>query len=435
MSRFRLRVGCCLAVVAISLVVLGVPHFAPVAAAAQPRISAQAFAQAMHVQNRHTERLMVVPGVAGTATGLDAAGQPVVKVFLERHGIGGIPIRLEGVPVAIEVTGGFYALRQPAKPGGAKNRAPSVVIYSPADGDRYASGEPILFWGRASDREDGNLSESIEWSSDINGEIGTGAYFSDTLDDGEHTITARVTDTGGKIAVGSVTITVGGVDPTAWFTRPVPIGVSTGHPDITAGTIGCRVKDAEGNVYALSNNHIYADCNRATIGDSALQPGPYDGGTDPDDMIGTLLDFHPIVFSRRASNTIDAAVAQSSTAWLGNATPTDGYGTPNSITAQAVVDLKVMKYGRTTGLTYGQVYAVNATVNVSYGNAGVARFVGQIVVTPGTFSAGGDSGSLVVTQMGNSPVGLLFAGSTSYTICNPIDVVLERFHVTVDDAK
>ncbi len=33
------------------------------------------------------------------------------------------------------------------------------------------------------------------------------------------------------------------VDPKAGFPRPVPIGVSTGHPDITAGTIGARVTD------------------------------------------------------------------------------------------------------------------------------------------------------------------------------------------------
>ena len=53
---------------------------------------------------------------------------------------------------------------------------------------------------------------------------------------------------GGKPSVPSV-------DPTAWFERPVPIGVSTGHPAITAGTIGCRVTDGT-NVYALSNNHV-----------------------------------------------------------------------------------------------------------------------------------------------------------------------------------
>src|SRR4030043_2225841 len=52
-------------------------------------------------------------------------------------------------------------------------------------------------------------------------------------------------------------------DPTAKFSRPVPIGVSTGHPDITAGTTGARVKDSNGRVFALSNNHVYANQNEA----------------------------------------------------------------------------------------------------------------------------------------------------------------------------
>jgi hypothetical protein len=67
-------------------------------------------------------------------------------------------------------------------------------------------------------------------------------------------------------------------DPTARFSRPVPIGVSTGHPNITAGTIGARVSDGQGNTYALTNNHVYADVNKASIGDNVLQPGPIDGG-------------------------------------------------------------------------------------------------------------------------------------------------------------
>ncbi|MBI4571763.1 MAG: hypothetical protein HY713_00565, partial [candidate division NC10 bacterium] len=71
------------------------------------------------------------------------------------------------------------------------------------------------------------------------------------------------------------------VDRTARFPRPVPIGISTGHPDITAGTIAARVKDGT-NVFALSNNHVYADMNSANIDDNVLQPGPFDGGVDPD---------------------------------------------------------------------------------------------------------------------------------------------------------
>ena len=129
----------------------------------------------------------------------------------------------------------------------------------------------------------------------------------------------------------------------------MPIAVSTGHPDITAGTIGARVKDIAGNVYALSNNHVYADENQADIGDTVLQPGAFDGGNNPADSIGTLSDFESIVFSTSASNRIDAAIALSSLAQLGNATPSDGYGTPNSTTVP-VSDLffrqTVLKYGR-----------------------------------------------------------------------------------------
>ena len=220
--------------------------------------------------------------------------------------------------------------------------------------------------------------------------------------------------------------------------RPVPIGVSTGHPSITAGTIGARVKDAAGNVYALSNNHVYAASNTARIGDNVLQPGPFDGGINPDDAIGTLAAFVPIDFTG-GDNVVDAAIALSSTANLGNATLSDGYGTPKSTTTAAAINQKVKKYGRTTGETKGQVFAINATVNVNYGSPGVARFVGQIIITPGTFSAGGDSGSLIVADPkgrnkagAGEPVGLLFAGSSSITIANPIDAVLGAFGVTVD---
>jgi len=220
---------------------------------------------------------------------------------------------------------------------------------------------------------------------------------------------------------------------TGRFNRPVPVGVSTGHPDITAGTIGCRVTDGK-NVYALSNNHVYADENKASKRDNVLQPGPFDGGVDPDDAIGTLFDFEPIKFDG-SNNTIDAAIALSSTADLGNATPSDGYGTPKSTSVAASVGMRVMKYGRTTGLTKGRVDAINATVDVGY-SSGVARFVNQIIIRPGGFSSGGDSGSLIVAERGSDkgkPVGLLFAGSFFVTVANPIDPILARFGVTIDD--
>ncbi len=103
-----------------------------------------------------------------------------------------------------------------------------------------------------------------------------------------------------------------------------------------------------------------------------------------------------------------------------------------------LLGLNVQKYGRTTKLTHGQITGINATVTVCYEVffgfcIKAARFVDQLVIEPGTFSGGGDSGSLIVTDDGNkNPVALLFAGSSTQTIANRIDLVLNQFGVTVD---
>src|SRR3989441_8421369 len=232
--------------------------------------------------------------------------------------------------------------------------------------------------------------------------------------------------------------------------RPAPMGFSVGHPAITAGTIAARVPGALGRVYILSNNHVLANSNGASIGDPEYQPGPFDGGTSAD-QIATLTDFQTITFGPSGNNTVDAAIALSSTDVLDNATPADeGYGMPNSTiygdangdglfdNRDGLLGLNVQKYGRTTHLTHGQITGVNATVTVCYAVSGFtctksARYVDQLIISPGTFSGGGDSGSLIVTDDGNlNPGALLFAGNSSVTIANRIDLVLNRFGVTID---
>jgi len=241
------------------------------------------------------------------------------------------------------------------------------------------------------------------------------------------------------------------------FARPAPIGVSSGTERLivsrgrlycTTGTLGARVVDVSKAVYALSNAHVYAGEGSQTSGtvqvgangDRILVPGRVDmtdqacGSQQEIDraVIGTLWNYVPIEFSRKANNTVDAAIALTSTTEVGTGTPLDGYGVPSSSTVAATLGQAVQKYGRTTGLTTGQVTGLNATVLIRY-DKGLARFVNQIVFT--SLSAGGDSGSLIVTEDGhNSPVALLFAGSSSSTIGNPIDSVLGAFGVTIDGA-
>jgi hypothetical protein len=226
-------------------------------------------------------------------------------------------------------------------------------------------------------------------------------------------------------------------DPKAAFTKPVPIGVSTGNATATdwaTGTISARVKDTTGKIYAMSNNHVYALENTAQIGSQVLQPGLVDSGGVPGTSIGTLYTYVPISFKRKNKNYVDAALAISSTANLCNSTPTNGYGTPGStilaLTSSDVNTRAVQKYGRTTSLTKGTVSGINATVTVNYGNGRNATFYKQITVSSSSaFILAGDSGSLLVTGDGNAnPVGLLFAGNQSGTlaIANQIGEVLSE---------
>lgn len=211
--------------------------------------------------------------------------------------------------------------------------------------------------------------------------------------------------------------------------RPCPSGVSIGHPRVTAGTFGCLVR-RDNRLFILSNNHVLAAENSASIGDPIVQPGTYDGGRVPADVIGRLSAFVPIRFGG-PPNTVDCAIAQTSPRLVRRRNICFGRVSP--LVASPSLNLLVKKAGRTTQCTQGRIVAINATLTVGFG-AGPAVFVNQIVIqslTGASFSAGGDSGSLIMTRQGNRPVGLLFAGSATHTIANPIGRVLSSFGVSV----
>lgn len=80
--------------------------------------------------------------------------------------------------------------------------------------------------------------------------------------------------------------------------RPqVPGGVSIGHPRITAGTLGMRVRDRRsGEILLLSNNHVLANVNEAARGAEIIQPGHIDGGRLPGDRVALLERYLPLTF-------------------------------------------------------------------------------------------------------------------------------------------
>ena len=80
--------------------------------------------------------------------------------------------------------------------------------------------------------------------------------------------------------------------------------------------------------------------------------------------------------------------------------------------------------------TTGKVTGVNVIVSVGYSGGKSALFTRQTQLSD--IAEPGDSGSLIVTNDDtNRPVALLFAGSATTTIGNPINDVLNNFNVSI----
>ena len=102
--------------------------------------------------------------------------------------------------------------------GGPVNAAPQVTILSPPDGSTDLAGiVDIFFSGTAIDEEDGDLTTGLNWTSSIDGVIGSaGAFASSSLSPGLHTITATAVDSGGRIGSATIRLTLlgeGGIGP------------------------------------------------------------------------------------------------------------------------------------------------------------------------------------------------------------------------------
>jgi len=284
----------------------------------------------------------------------------------------------------------------------------------------------------------------------IDGVVGTGTT---RLADGRYAvqIMVKTAESGNKLpkaleGVPVVVVETGEIFAEAAPTdriRPVPCGVSGNNIGMNppgrngvvcyAGTIGCVVEKG-GKNYFLSNNHVFAQTNRGQIGEKIVQPAPADHEVvctqDDNDVVAYLADFCEIKWNPlRNSNTIDAAIAEIKPGIEFTCAMLNNYFTPSTVPATAYIGMKIKKCGRTTGLTFGEVTTINATIVVDYTLAGYARFEGQIGYTKLTES--GDSGSLIVTEDGNHPVALHFAGSSTSGFGNPIQAVLDYFGVTV----
>jgi len=240
------------------------------------------------------------------------------------------------------------------------------------------------------------------------------------------------------------------VSHTAKQTPPIQLGTSGGwRYDLAngyccGGTLGSLVQK-DGTQYILSNYHVFesdivsgGNSKVATTGDFIIQPGLIDVSCNA----ANAQNVATVVINKSLLNSnVDASIGQV----VPGMVQTDGaileIGTLSKEIVAASINQLVKKSGRTTGLSRSKVSGLNATVSVAYdnecagGEAFTKTFTGQIIISnrASKFLAGGDSGSLMVEDVATNPraVGLLFAGSSTLAVANPIAEVLSFFGATM----
>jgi len=208
-----------------------------------------------------------------------------------------------------------------------------------------------------------------------------------------------------------------------------------------SGTIGAIAKK-DNHLFALSNNHVFADCNHTPIGQPILSPSAMDGRPGVR-APGEVCRHSEIIELRSGAPTLvtpcreDLAIGElsdpnSMSSWQGDNSA--GYDTPTASIAPTT-GMVVKKFGRTTGLTFGTVQSLQYRTHIPYDSEyfrALVWFQGVWSIRSNdsdAFALGGDSGSLVVTEDGKHAVGVLFAATAkgSHGFIVPMDRVSHAF--------
>jgi len=296
----------------------------------------------------------------------------------------------------------------------------------------------------------GGNNKSVTWN--VNGTAGgspatgtvtsNGLYTAQTSVSG--TLTANVQAVSAKDSSISATATVKVVRRgTASINRaaeplPIELGTSGGNSKdestkfCCSGTLGALVNRGGSN-YILSANHVLARSGAGVAGDPIIQPGLVD-------VACTASKGHVVAnLSQSAAlktSNVDAALALivpgsiDKTGAILEFGSNGGAGMPAADATAGSVGMPVAKSGRSTGLTCSSISSVSTTVKVDYqqscgsGTQFTVTFKNQLVINGGSFSSAGDSGALIVNSQSAQPIGLLYAGSDTDTVANPINDVL-----------
>jgi hypothetical protein len=191
-----------------------------------------------------------------------------------------------------------------------------------------------------------------------------------------------------------------------------------------SGTLGALVF-AGSRKYILSANHVIGMMGNASPGDPISQPGLTDTRCDVPRTVGHFTVASPL------SDGVDAAIAELADGTMDASGTILGIGAPSPQIVEPQRDLRVVKSGRTTGVTHGVIQSYSTRLKVDYSGGcrsvtpPLVRFNNLMVIQGQTsaFAEAADSGSLVLTE-DKHPVGLVIGGNETLTLANPISAVL-----------
>jgi hypothetical protein len=341
-----------------------------------------------------------------------------------------------------------------ASSGGTSNSGAVSIVVSPTSGNVVVS-QTFTFQATVTGSSDtvvNWLVNGVAGGSSIVGTIAaTGVYTAPASvpNPANVTVTAVAQADTTKSATASVQILQSNPNQIAQNT-PIKLGTSGGNSkdsstqgnviSCCSGTLGALVQ-RNGTQYILSNNHVLARSDIASIGDPITQPGLIDASCSAAGTL-TVANLSQFVNLETSGTNVDAALAQVVSGMVdstGNilslgATATGSIADPGAPHAgtgiTASIGENVAKSGRSSGLTCSTVAATNVTASVSYqkgcgtGTTYSVQYTNQVSVAGGSFSLEGDSGSLIVDENTADPVALLYAGSNTDTVGNPVADVL-----------
>ena len=291
----------------------------------------------------------IANGMTSTDIGVSEGSSTPVGFSLQLVGTG---LQASDFTWAAEMASTFGAVNTGQVFAMNTNDTPVVTITAPTDGASFEDGELIDFAGTATDTEDGDLSGSIEWTSSLDGSLGTGSTIMSTLSVGTHMITASATDS--DLATGtdeiSVTVTSVGGTQTAVFINEIHYdnsGTDEGEEIEIAGPAGTDLTGWEIVLYNGSNGTVYdTDALSGTIPDdgtgfgfvtisypsNGIQNGSPDGIVLSDGVnVIQFLSYEGVLTAvggiADGMTSTDIGVSETSSTPIGNSLQLSGTGT------------------------------------------------------------------------------------------------------------